>query len=256
MVSANDVDRYPAACPHPVRFEVMRMWWRNLAFLHWPFEPAVVQSLLPPGLHVDTWEGAAWVGLVPFDMEVQLPGGIPIPREGRFPETNVRTYVRGPDGEPGVWFCSLEAGRLAATATARLTYGLPYYWASMSIAHAGPIWTYTSRRRWPGRRGAKSDTSVEVGEPFPVSEHSPFERYLTARWGLYSTWRGRLMYAPVSHDPWPLQRATLLQLDDELMVEAGFVPPREAPIVHWTVGTEVRIGRPRVVKPSRVDEVG
>ena len=235
---------HPLVCPHSVRFEVMRMWWRNLAFMHWSFEPSVVQALLPDDLTVDTWDGSAWVGLVPFEMEVQLPGGIPIPREGRFPETNVRTYVRGPDGTPGVWFMSLEAARLSATSVARATYGLPYFWASMSVTNAGPIWAYQSSRKWPGPRGASHESAMNVGGV--VHEQTPFEQFLTARWGLFSTFAGRTLYAPIWHEPWELRRAELLHLDDALM-DAGGVPiPDEAPVLHWTKGVEVRVGRPRL----------
>jgi len=223
------------------------MWWRNLTFIHWPFEPSEVQALLPDGLSVDTFNGTAWVGLVPFEMTVGLPGGRPIPREGVFPETNVRTYVIGPDGEPGVWFFSLEAGRLSPTVTARVGYGLPYFWAAMDVAAAGPYWTYRSRRRWPRPRGTASEAAVQVGEPIDQADQTPFDRFLTARWGLYSLWYGRLLYAAVSHDPWPLRRATLLHLDDELMGAAGLTIPPDAPVVHWTTGTEVRNGWPRVV---------
>lgn len=223
------------------------MRWDHLTFMHWPYDPSEVQRLLPPGLTAEPWEdGAVYVGLIPFLMRVSLPGGLAIPKwMGVFPETNVRTYVTGPDGTPGVYFCSLEAGRLPATATARLTYGLPYFWADMHIANAGPIWTYESQRRWPGPRGAHHRSSVEVLEPVANADVTPFEHYLTARWGLFSTWRQRLVRAPVAHGRWPLRRAELLHLDDGLMRAAGLTDPVGEPIVHWTEGTEVRIGRPR-----------
>ena len=242
---------HPPVCPDPVRFEVMRMWWRNLTFLHWPFEPDHVQATLPDGLTVDTYDGQAWVALVPFEMEVQLPGGIPIPREGRFPETNVRTYVRGPDGTPGVWFDSLEAGRLSATTMARVAYGLPYFWASMTSAEHDGVWDYESTRKWPKPSGVRSRTRVRPGERIPDEKQTDFEHFLTARWGLFSTFLGQLLHAPVSHGVWPLQRATLLDLDDELMAAAAHPIPDVEPVVHWTAGTEVRIGRPSRVSARR-----
>lgn len=241
---------HPLVCPHDVRFEVMRMWWRNLTFIHWPFAPETVQALLPDGLTVDTFDGQAWVALVPFEMEVQLPGGIPIPREGSFPETNVRTYVRGPDGTPGVWFHSLEAGRLSATAMARAAYGLPYFWATMTAAESDGCWTYESTRRWPGPKGTSSSSRARVDEPIATADQTDFEHFLTARWGLFSTFLGQLLYAPVSHGIWPLQRATLEHLDDGLMAAAGYTIPDVAPVVHWTAGTEVRIGRPGRVRAN------
>lgn len=241
-------EAHPQHCPHNIRFEVMRMWWRNLTFIHWPYDPDVVQRLLPEGLTADTHDGKVWVGLIPFEMQVMLPGGIPIPREGRFPETNVRTYVRGPDGTPGVWFHSLEAGRLSATAIARATYGLPYYWAEMSTTAAGPVWTYRSSRRWPGPKGAHTEIAVRVGAAIGDDEQSSLEHYLTARWGLFSTFANRVVHAPVSHGVWPLRRAELLHLDDDLVAAAGLPQPVGEPVVHWTEGTEVRIGRPQLVR--------
>ena len=241
-----DAIDHPLEAPHRVRFEVMHMRWLNLTFLHWQFDPERVQAILPPDLTVDTFDGAAWVGLVPFQMEVQLPGGIPIPREGQFPETNVRTYVRGPDGTPGVWFCSLEAGRLSATAVARATYGLPYYWADMTAENTGPDWRYRSKRTWPGPKGARCDVDVTAGAA--IDEHSELDRFLTARWGLFSTFLGRTLYAPITHESWPLHHGELTYLDDGLMSAAGFPIPDAEPLVHWTPGVGVRIGRPRIVR--------
>ena len=241
-------DLYPIESSEPVGFEVMRMKWKNLTFIHWPFKAEVVQKLLPPGIKVDCFDNKVWVGLIPFQMEIKLPGGIPLPREGYFPETNVRTYVIGPDGTPGVWFFSLEAGRLLASATARLTYGLPYFWAKMNVAHAGNIWTYTSTRKWPGKKGTQSEIVVETQKNSMIDEHSEFDRYLTARWRLYSLFRNKLVYAPVTHEAWPLQNAKLLHLDDELVNAAGLEIPAENPVVHWSKGVQVRIDRPRFAK--------
>src|SRR4051794_9252126 len=108
----------------------MQHRWECLTFLHWSYDADVVQRLLPPGLAVEAREGRAWVGLVPFLMRVGAGRG-PLPLT--FPETNVRTYVIGPDGRPGVYFFSLDAGSLSAVAAARASLGLPYMWARMSV---------------------------------------------------------------------------------------------------------------------------
>ena len=36
----------------------MRQIWRHLGFFHWPIDAAAIARLLPPGLEVDTFEGA------------------------------------------------------------------------------------------------------------------------------------------------------------------------------------------------------
>lgn len=234
------------------------MWWEDLTFIHFAYDPDVVQRLLPDGLVADSWQGRGgidgtgdkvWVGLVPFRMRVGIPGGRPMPpRIGDFPETNVRTYVRGPDGTPGVYFFSLEAGALGATVSARVAYGLPYFWARMDIdgqdRSPGAEWAYRSTRRWPNKPAAASHASrVRIGQA--IEEPTDFEHYLSARWGLYSTLLGKNLYAAVDHPAWDLHRAELLDLDDELVTAAGLPEPSGEPVVHWTPGVEVRIGRPR-----------
>lgn len=227
----------------------MHMWWEDLTFIHYPIATERVQAVLPPGLTVDELDGQTWVGLIPFDMRVGLPGRWQIPWLGHFCETNVRVYVTGPDGTPGVWFASLEASGLPATTTARVTYGLPYFWADMSIERSGTKITYASRRRWPGPVGASHRSVIRAGEVIAAEDEHAVEHFLTARWGLYSQWYGRLVYAPIAHEPWPLHRAELLELDDELMAAADLSPdPGATPLVHWTPGTSIRIGLPRLIR--------
>ena len=57
------------------------------------------------------------------------PGGARPALVHQLPETNVRTYVRDPDGREGLWFFSLDAGRLEPVLVARSTYALPYMWS-------------------------------------------------------------------------------------------------------------------------------
>ena len=230
--------------PHTGRRAVMVQWWDQLTFLHWRYEPDEVQRLLPAGLEVETMDGSAWVGLVPFFLKVGLPGVPSIPWASRFAETNVRTYVRSADGERGIWFFSLDAARLGAVVVARATYRLPYFWSAMRLERDGPRFRYQCRRRWPGPKGASSLVEVEVGEPFAPDELAELDHFLTARWALYSSPRSGLHRARASHDPWPLHRARVLHLDDELVAAAGLRPPEGEPLVHHSPSVAVRIGWP------------
>ena len=88
---------------------VMRMRWLDLLFAHWPVPVETLRPLIPAGLEVDTFEGRAWLGIVPFRMEDVAPRFLPaVPGPGAFPELNVRTYVRW-RGRGAVWFLSLDA---------------------------------------------------------------------------------------------------------------------------------------------------
>ena len=238
--------------PHRVRRAVFTQHWGDLTMLHWPVDPALVAPLLPAGTVPDVLDGVTHVGLVPFVMSsVRILGTPSLPHLSDFPETNVRLYAVDPaTGRRGVVFRSLEAARLLPVVAARVSYHLPYLWARMAVRHGvregAATVAYETSRRWPGPRGAGGRVAVRIGERVPADELSLF---LTARWGLFSTWYGgRTAYAPVDHPPWPLYRAELLELDDDLVVQAGLPAPVGPPHVLWSPGVDVRIGRPRALK--------
>ncbi len=227
--------------PHRLVRPLMRQEWVDLTYLHWPVPAEEVAQRLPAGLQPELFDGSAWVGLVPFQMRgIGLPVGPGVPYLGTFPETNVRTYVTGARG-PGVWFDSLEASRLLPAAMARIAFGLPYMWAKMSIDRTERTIRYRARRRWGGP-GAESDVTVRIGPPAASSE---LDVFLSARWRLYSTWRGRLLHAPVEHPPWEL-RAAEAEVGDGLVTAAGYSIEGD-PLVRFSRGVPVRVGRSRVV---------
>jgi uncharacterized protein YqjF (DUF2071 family) len=231
-------------CTTPVTRAAMVHWWDELTFLHWRFRAEDVQRLLPRGLTVETMDGSAWVGLVPFFLRVGLPNVRPVRWMSEFTETNVRTYVRSVDGASGVWFFSLDAARLGAVLTARTTYRLPYFWSQMRLQRDGARRTYSCRRRWPGPRGARSEVGIEIGDRYTRSELTELDHFLTARWALFSAPLTGLRHARAFHDPWPLHRATLVHCRDELVMAAGLPQPQGEPLVHYSRSVEVRIGWP------------
>jgi uncharacterized protein YqjF (DUF2071 family) len=223
---------------------VMKQEWRRLTFMHWPYDPAVVQRLLPEGLTVETYDGMAWVALVPFEMMAKASFGPEVPWASHFWETNVRTYVTGPDGRTGVWFLSLDASRFGAVAAARLAYSLPYFWSRMRLVETdeGRQLLYATERRWP-RPAAQSVVQVRIGEAFRPDELSERDHYMTARFALWARTRRGLKWTPADHAPWPLHRAELLHLDDGLMAATGLPAPEGNPVMHYSPGVAVRIGR-------------
>lgn len=218
--------------------------WRDLAYIHWRYDPQEVQRLLPAGLEVDSFDGSAWVGLIPFSMRgITLPRLPGIPYFGSFPEINVRTYVRH-NGIPGVWFFSLDVNRLIPAFVARTTYLLPYCWGSASNRIDRGVLRSTVQRRWPSR--AESTTSVRIGER--IERPDDLSIFLSARWGLYSrALFGGLMYAPVDHEPWPLHTASLESIDQNVVQASGLAAPHGEPHVMFSPGVSVRIGLPRRV---------
>jgi uncharacterized protein len=270
-VKQSNVEPITLTPPSPVARPIMLQGWYNVAQIHWRYEPSVVQALLPKGFTVDTYDGSAWVGLIPFEMRrIRLPfgpnDGLGVGRFGTFPETNVRTYIRDRRGRRGVWFFSLDINRVAATLVARTGYGLPYCTATMSIdcarstgakadeavtrtdpvLQAGDTVRYRSSRNWPKPAPgstAKCDVEIRIGDSITVEEDS-LTAFLTARWALGSTFFSRLLWAEIDHPSWPLCDAELLRCDETVLAPAGLPAPLGPPTALWSPGVEVRIARP------------
>jgi uncharacterized protein len=247
-----DIEPVRLTTDRPIRRPIMTQRWLNLTYAHWRYDPVMVQRLIPPGFTVDTFDGDAWVGLIPFEMRniaFPLVGHINLGtgRYGTFPETNVRTYIIDPQGRRGVWFFSLDINRIGPTAFARLGYGLPYCYADMQIENlAGPAGTmirYTSRRRWPGR--AHSNIVVKSNALIDVAADS-LDAFTSARWALGSRFMRRNVWAEVDHPQWVLFNAELVECDQSLFRSAGLADPTGNPIVRWSPGVSVRIARPHL----------
>jgi uncharacterized protein YqjF (DUF2071 family) len=230
-----------------VRLPVLRMRWCRLAFVHWPFEPAAVQRLLPSGLLVEEHEGRAWVGVAPFMMTDVRPAGVPAaPRLATLRETNLRTYVRGPDGRDGLWFLSVLASSARVSRMARAGTGAPYHLGDLSVTEHGGVLSYAGSRRGgePSYR-----LCIRPGDPIDPTD---FDVWLTTRWRVYTRRCGMLLRTPVRHEPWPLCTASIEELAQTMTTAAGLPQPAAGPIAHYTPGARhVRIGAPRPATPRR-----
>ncbi|TYR49422.1 YqjF family protein [Streptomyces parvus] len=237
------VSPHPPGAPMP---PLLTQSWLDLAFLHWAADPADVAPLLPPGTVPDTFDGTTtYVGLVAFRMYrvgvLGLPG---IPYLGTFPETNVRLYSVDGRGRRAVVFRSLDASRLVPVLVARAAVRLPYVWSRMGIERSGDTVTYTSRRRWPGPRGARSRIVLRPGDA--IAEPTALEHFLTARWALHTSLFGRTVCLPNVHPRWPLHRAELLECDEDLVTAGGLPAPGGEPMsVLYSPGVPVRFGPQR-----------
>lgn len=235
--------------------------WTNLSFLHWRVPPESLTPLLPEGLSVDTFDGSAWVGLIPFCMSRVRPWWFcPVPGLSWFHETNVRTYVHHQGRNPGVWFFSLEASNSIAVQFARERWNLNYQRAAMSVRRARDEIAYHSRRLWPGAAGVGCEATIAIGKPlleirgeFPPGQARPgtLEHFLAERYLLYTQdARGRLLRGQVHHRAYPLKEATVAAFRDSLIRDAGIRvagPPEHA---LFSEGVDVSIFPLKRVEPN------
>jgi uncharacterized protein len=229
----------------PSQRVVMRPAWHDLLFLHWETDADALARLLPPGLQLDTFEGRAYVGLVPFTMTGVRPRGLPHlpPLRGvweDFHETNVRTYVRHPHGR-GVWFFSLDAASAPAVVAARGWYKLPYFYAHMKLQKQGDVLRYGSRRLWPSPTPAECQISVVPQGEIAPAVPGTLEYFLVERYLLYSFSRGQLFAGRVHHKPYQIQSAQVLSLQENLIAAANIVRPDTPPLAHFSRGVRVDI---------------
>lgn len=226
--------------PRWERRSVLHQRWDELAYFHWPFDPADVQRLLPDWLTVDTFDGRAWVGLIPFEMRrVQLGPTPPVPYLGDFIEVNVRTYVTDPRGRRAIWFFSLDVPRSMIVGVARMVFALPYCFADARHTVDGADHVYTLRRRWPHAARPTAEMRFTVGERIPNEEVSDLDHFLTARWALVTTRFGRLRYGAVRHPRWPLHRVEAVEIDQNVIEAAGLPSPVGEPIARYSPGVPV-----------------
>ena len=199
--------------PMPAGSWLMSQRWCDLLFAHWPVPAAAIRSRIPERLEIETFDGTAWIAVVPFRMEAVRPRWLPaVPWLSAFPELNLRTYVRL-DDRPGVFFFSLDATNPVAVSLARRLFRLPYFRARMSCEGRGEAVAYRSTRTHRGAPEARFEGRYgPVGE---VSRAVPgtLEHFLAERYCLYASGRsvGRpsddLYRGEVHHGPWPLQPA-------------------------------------------------
>ncbi len=236
--------------PVPEGSWALSMIWHDVLFMHWPVPEGWLRHLIPPSLELDTFDGSAWLGVVPFRMSGVSPRYLPsVPWLSNFPEINLRTYVTR-DGKPGVWFFSLDAHNPVAVRLARATFSLPYFDAKMSSRYSGDGVDYRSVRT---HRGAPPATFVgryrPTGGRFD-SGPGTLENFLTERYCLYSAdGKGRVRRGDIHHEMWPLQGAEVEVEHMEMTGQIGVVLPRTEPVVHLASRLDVAAWAPRRLGP-------
>ncbi|MBK8258647.1 MAG: DUF2071 domain-containing protein [Polyangiaceae bacterium] len=216
--------------------------WRNLLFLHWEVPVEALRPLIPEALSIDTWEGKAYVGVVPFTMRDVAPAWAPpVPGISNFHELNVRTYVHYKGQNPGVWFFSLDAAGTVAVLAARAGWDLPYHRATMDLTIEGDEVNYTSERLFPGPKPAELKVRYQIGDHLGPTEPNTLRHFLAERYILYASDGEHIRMGRVHHVPYPLQRATVLQLSQTMIQVQGLPEPQVPPTALYSEGVDVDI---------------
>lgn len=241
MSSPTLEDRLAVRTPQPDDTLVMHQEWHDLLFLHWEIEADLLASTIPEGLHLDTYEGRAFLGVVPFYMKNVRPRYCPaVGSISNFLEMNLRTYVYDDKGQPGVWFYSLDANQKLAVGVARRLFHLPYQHSDMEAHKGEDGWIdYRTQRHWTQVRSRFLYRGR--GQPSPA-EPGTLDFFLAERYLLFTQIRGNIWKGQVHHTPYPIQPAEVESYDDNLFLLNGFRPTdRQPDYAHYSPGVKVDV---------------
>lgn len=228
--------------PYPLSHKPwsLKMTWLNLLFMHWSVPAESLRPLIPADLELDTYDGSAWLGVVPFEMRDVYPRyTFSVPGLSNFPELNLRTYVTA-RGKPGVWFFSLDAANWVAVRLARAGFNLPYFDATMGCVDIDETIYYQSKRIHKGASPADFVGRYRALGELEASGAGSLEHFLTERYCLYSAdVKGKVYRGEIHHQPWPLQRAEVEVQVNRTTEQIGVTLPETEPLLHFSKRLEV-----------------
>lgn len=206
----------------------MEQEWSNLCFLHYAIDPNILRERIPAGMELDTYEGQAYLSIVPFHMKKIRLREMPSLLSMRFGELNLRTYVTY-EGRPGVYFYSIDADSWLGGQLAQLMYHLPYYDADISLVENENQFEFHSVRHGRGPVGEFSCLYRPISEVFEA-QAGTLDAWLTQRYSLFSTDSvGRIYRGDIEHGSWQLQRAEATIPCNTLFEAVGLPRPLEEP---------------------------
>jgi len=186
---------------------IIKQVWRDILFLNYPVPPELISPTLPKGLELDTYNGLAYLSIVPFRMEgIQFRYGSPVPFSNLW-ELNLRTYVSY-KGRKGIYFYTLDTDHLLGSWIAKTFFNLPYRFKSI--------------------RGFKIDSIFQMeGENLLIEAklssvpilNTLYQDWLTERYCLFTTKSDSIIRGDVFHKPWPLKFCKVKKVESNLIKE-------------------------------------
>ena len=225
--------------------------WERALFLHFVVSPEELQRQVP--FKLDLFEGRrAMVSLVAFTMR-----DMRFRRGGRWMAwltrpiathsvLNLRTYVRGNNGEPGIflvreWLNSKLAAKLGA-----ITFGLPYRYAELTYLHhfkcgevSGTVHSNQGRLIYRAAIANSEFKPCRKGslDAFLLERYTAFTRFPLGIRAFFRVW----------HPPWAQVPVTDLEIEDRSILSGLFTSGSSFVGANFSPGCrDVWMGRPRL----------
>ena len=217
----------------PDSMPIGQQTWGKFLFMHWRLPAERLRAAVPAELELDTYEGEAWIGVLPFTIWNMRASFLPpVPGLSEMHELNVRTYVHY-KGVPGIFFFSLDATSLLAVIGARTFFLLPYYTADMSLKQEGDRIIYHSRRTHANAPAAVFDATWQIGSPLEAAQPGSLDFFLTERYCFFTVHEGAVYRCRIHHPPWPLSTASVSTYHSTMIESHGLPTPSGEPLLHY-----------------------
>jgi uncharacterized protein len=231
--------------------------WNDLLFAHWRVPAATVAPFLPEGLQPDTFQGSAWIGIVPLWMDRFNFRGVPsVPGTGSFPELHLRTYVHDQmTNTPGIYNLSVDIGSLLATAAVRLVFRQPCTWAEMRLnQRTEREFSFYSRRRFVSHPAIFNARYRGLGPTRRLAEirSGTLEYFFTERYCLFTrNHAGEAVRANIHAVASPLEDAEAEIERNDLPAALGIQLTDHEPVLHYSRRLAVYVWPAEIATPAR-----
>ena len=243
--------------PLPSGRWAMTQRWNDLLFAHWRVPASAIGQHLPEGLQPDTFQGSAWVGVVPLWMDrFNFRGLFPLPGARSFPELHFRTYVHDQHtGTPGIYNFSLDIGSLLATTAVRFIFQMPCNWSEMRLSQRSEReFAFYSRRRLSSQPVIFNARYRGLGPTRRMAEmrSGSLEYFLTERYCLFArNHAGQAVRANIHLVSSPLEDAEAEIERNDLPEAIGIKISDQEPVLHYSRRLAVYIWPAELAEPVR-----
>ncbi len=228
--------------------------WNHLIMANYVVDPAVLQPYLPGQTELDSFEGKYYISLVGFLFDQVRLKGWRIPFHTRFPEVNLRFYVR--HKENGVWkrgvvFISEIVPKPAISWVANTIYKEHY--STMPVKQQFNMQTdqLTVGYSWT-KKAVSHQLSVKADPGSRPLAESSFEEFITEHfWGYSGKPDSKTVEYQVAHPRWNIFPVTNYQVKCDFGQLYGdkfsFLSQQEPVSVFLAEGSPVQIFNKRVI---------
>ncbi|MBI1880661.1 MAG: DUF2071 domain-containing protein, partial [Chloroflexi bacterium] len=206
----------------------------HVLFMHWPIPAEHLRPLVPTQMELDTYDGQAWLSLIPLRMgSLHLRWLPPIPGTSTIIQVGLRTYIHV-NHEPAIYYLTQYADNDLYIWVARYLFQLPYHKARMTFSPQQAGFHFECHEPASGAEFVASYRPV--GQPSPATPGS-LEHFLLERYTLFSqSPAGKLYRGVVGHAPWPVQQIEVDIERNTIPSVMGLTLPPAAPLLHFSPG--------------------